>query len=327
MEKQQLSQPQQTAVAVNSKSNTNSAADTIKRSRSYEDTNVFELEIDANDDVLEQNNSSVGTGAETNSSTLDRSTFNTSEDDESTDNRETTATAIITASDQSNSAVLKKRNSNVGSETNVEVGGQLDETNARLNRQQQPLSNTIKMNKQNSYGAFRQMESRAQSKYSSSLPRDIPYMPLKLNLAIKKTKNSTLNDGDDDDDDDAFKSSDEEEENRGKYAPGEATSKQKQKSKAATSIRFKQENEMISHYGDDELFENEEESYDEEPVKNGRQIQFNLNGSADERRPAPDYSQAISDLASSIVMKDGSELFGERPSRRVHINSISKSFF
>ncbi len=37
--------------------------------------------------------------------------------------------------------------------------------------------------------------------------------------------------------------------------------------------------------------------------------------------------QAISDLASSIVEKDGRELFGGVPSRRVPINSISQSFF
>lgn len=34
---------------------------------------------------------------------------------------------------------------------------------------------------------------------------------------------------------------------------------------------------------------------------------------------------AIAQLASSIVQKDGTELFGDRPSRRIPINSISKS--
>jgi len=37
--------------------------------------------------------------------------------------------------------------------------------------------------------------------------------------------------------------------------------------------------------------------------------------------------QAISSLASSIVVKDGRELFGGVPSRRVPINSISKSCY
>ena len=40
-----------------------------------------------------------------------------------------------------------------------------------------------------------------------------------------------------------------------------------------------------------------------------------------------DMGRAISDLASSIVEKDGRELFGGVPSRRVPINSISQSFF
>lgn len=37
--------------------------------------------------------------------------------------------------------------------------------------------------------------------------------------------------------------------------------------------------------------------------------------------------KAISRMASSIVIKDGRELFGGVPSRRVPINSISKSCF
>jgi len=37
------------------------------------------------------------------------------------------------------------------------------------------------------------------------------------------------------------------------------------------------------------------------------------------------YEKAIAELASSIVQKDGTELFGDRPSRRIPINSISKS--
>ena len=40
-----------------------------------------------------------------------------------------------------------------------------------------------------------------------------------------------------------------------------------------------------------------------------------------------DIGKAISDMASSIVAKDGRELFGGVPSRRVPINNISQSYF
>lgn len=60
--------------------------------------------------------------------------------------------------------------------------------------------------------------------------------------------------------------------------------------------------------GDDDLFEDENEPYlDEDGTSN--------------------MGQAISSLASSIVIKDGRELFGGVPSRRVPINSISKSCY
>jgi hypothetical protein len=276
-------------------------------SRSHEEANVFELEEEANDELLEQNNSSAGTGAETNSTTLDRSLSNSSDDDESTDNHETIAI------DLRNPSVLKKRNSNVESELRE---SKQDDTNINLNQTFNSIK-SIKMYKQNSYGAFNKAESRAQSKYSCSLPRDIPYMPLKLNLLAQKKTDA----------DEIIRSSDDEDENRNKNVTADITSKPyKEKSKAA-SIKFKQENEMIGNYGDDELFEDEKGSYKEEPINSGRRIKFDLSGGLDDRRPTTDMGQAISDLASSIVMKDGSELFGERPSRRVHINSISKSFF
>ncbi|CAF0713131.1 unnamed protein product [Brachionus calyciflorus] len=47
----------------------------------------------------------------------------------------------------------------------------------------------------------------------------------------------------------------------------------------------------------------------------------------DEYEKCGDMRLAISNLASSIVAKDGRELFGGVPSRRIPINSISQSFF
>lgn len=49
--------------------------------------------------------------------------------------------------------------------------------------------------------------------------------------------------------------------------------------------------------------------------------------SDDELEKCGDMGQAISNLASSIVAKDGRELFGGVPSRRIPINSISQSYF
>ena len=49
--------------------------------------------------------------------------------------------------------------------------------------------------------------------------------------------------------------------------------------------------------------------------------------SDDEYEKCGDMRLAISNLASSIVAKDGRELFGGVPSRRIPINSISQSYF
>lgn len=48
---------------------------------------------------------------------------------------------------------------------------------------------------------------------------------------------------------------------------------------------------------------------------------------SDEEQETNNMAKNISDLASSIVEKDGRELFGGVPSRRVPIHSISQSFF
>ncbi|RNA10456.1 hypothetical protein BpHYR1_035487 [Brachionus plicatilis] len=49
--------------------------------------------------------------------------------------------------------------------------------------------------------------------------------------------------------------------------------------------------------------------------------------SDDEYEKCGDMGLAISNLASSIVAKDGRELFGGVPSRRIPINNISQSYF
>lgn len=48
---------------------------------------------------------------------------------------------------------------------------------------------------------------------------------------------------------------------------------------------------------------------------------------ADKFNEENNIGEAISYLASSIIAKDGRELFGYRPSRRVQVNCISQSYF
>ena len=75
---------------------------------------------------------------------------------------------------------------------------------------------------------------------------------------------------------------------------------------------------------DDDTFENEflqnnNDDYDDDVYEEA--------DAEDDNLANKNMGQAISDLASSIVEKDGRELFGGVPSRRVPINSISQSFF
>ena len=72
--------------------------------------------------------------------------------------------------------------------------------------------------------------------------------------------------------------------------------------------------------------EENEELDDEDDDSDGDDDVYGENHKSDEIK-TKNMGQAISDLASSIVEKDGRELFGGVPSRRVPINSISQSFF
>ena len=79
---------------------------------------------------------------------------------------------------------------------------------------------------------------------------------------------------------------------------------------------------------DDDIFENKFlENQDEDEQDDVYDDDDDDDDNGDNESKTKNMGQAISDLASSIVEKDGRELFGGVPSRRVPINSISQSFF
>lgn len=131
-------------------------------------------------------------------------------------------------------------------------------------------------------------------RYSCSLPREIPTMQARYS-SFNSSRIKSLNDDDD-----------EEDENSGKGNKHHIASSYIDKKNQKTSDLFDRKTKPKS--SNDESGRSGEDSND-----------------ADEN--AKDMGQAISDLASSIVAKDGRELFGGVPSRRVPINNIIQSFF
>lgn len=138
------------------------------------------------------------------------------------------------------------------------------------------------------------------SQYSCSLPRDIPVM---MNHHVKNIA-KTYKDNDN---------------NENFFNP---VKEQHKHHKKLITNSFKQPNNFLNYNfntsndveGDDDLFE--------EDADQDNQENFEL-----EEEDTTNMGHAISSLASSIVIKDGRELFGGVPSRRVPINSISKSCF
>jgi hypothetical protein len=129
------------------------------------------------------------------------------------------------------------------------------------------------------------------AKYSCSLPRDIPLM---MTMGLRSAQSA-------------------------------------QKAAAAAPLDENDEDERQvtnnrgSHYGRGSsaavpmLDEEDEENYLSQA---GNELdKYELEGGA------VNIGEAISNLASSIVVKDGRELFGGVPSRRIPINSISQSYF
>lgn len=132
--------------------------------------------------------------------------------------------------------------------------------------------------------------------YSCSLPRNIP----NYRMRSYQTGNMSFSKSSEDDDLDEYSS------NKKDLKKNKANKRQKQQSSLSTNQAF---DELL-----DEIESGDEETKTNKPV--------NIDD-MDEN----DIGKAISHLASSIVAKDGRELFGGLPNRRVPITSISQSYF
>lgn len=132
--------------------------------------------------------------------------------------------------------------------------------------------------------------------YSCSLPRNIP----NYRMRSYQTGNMSFSKSSEDDDLD------------------ESSSKKKDLKKNKAIKRQKQQSSLNTNQAFDELLD-EIESGDEE-TKTNKPVNI-------EDMDENDIGKAISHLASSIVAKDGRELFGGLPNRRVPITSISQSYF
>lgn len=241
------------------------------------------------------------------------------EDDYASNEEETTTTnedvnQILTSHLKTN--VLKKRNSNVD-----------DEHNNQLNSVKIPVQAARKYNKD-----------LVSNKYSCSLPRDIPVMLIGGGRLSTQVKSSIVNNQQSSEEDTRV-------DNENHYYPmnsGEKLDNQKRhKSRSImTAASHNSQSQAMSasntnrtelneddsesspinndlYEGDDELFEDDHNNNVTKPERLGD----------DDETTTKDMGLAISNLASSIVIKDGRELFGGVPSRRVPINSISKSCF
>ncbi len=135
------------------------------------------------------------------------------------------------------------------------------------------------------------------NQYSCSLPRDIPVMSARQTLAKTYHKDYEITN------------------NENYFNPD----KEQQRSQTQlVTNSYKQVNTYLSYNfstsnDDDDIFEGDQHT--------------NHDQNFDIDQDTSNMGQAISSLASSIVIKDGRELFGGVPSRRVPINSISKSCY
>jgi len=134
------------------------------------------------------------------------------------------------------------------------------------------------------------------NQYSCSLPRDIPVMSHRLNSTSKNQQQK-----DDVNNENYY--------NPQMYAPHITNSYK------PNSAYLNQDIFANNEFDDDDIFGNN---------NNNDSADDNFNIEEDD---ATNMGKAISRMASSIVIKDGRELFGGVPSRRVPINSISKSCF
>ena len=131
------------------------------------------------------------------------------------------------------------------------------------------------------------------SKYSCSLPRDIPIMNNR-HMAINKKIDAKQQQREELNNDNNFKEN---------------------KSHSVMMNSYRNESSLLKRIPSNDLIDSEEND------------PFDTKFDDDSEEAPENMGRAISTLASSIVLKDGRELFGGVPSRRVPINSISKSCF
>lgn len=235
--------------------------------------------------------------------------------DEDASNEEETTTTTTGLEDNSNMLenikknVLKKRNSNVDEDLNnpIEKSGHF----------------SIGINKKYNKDLL-------SNKYSCSLPRDIPVMHHGSRMStIKNIVNQSSEEENRADNENQYFNNNEkvDHQKRHKSRVNMTTVNNRQIQSMSTSYKNQNDDESESspnnnndlYEGDDELFEDD---HNNNLTKTDR-----LDDDGDDETNTKNMGQAISNLASSIVLKDGRELFGGVPSRRVPINSISKSCF
>ena len=228
------------------------------------------------------------------------------DDNTNSDNDNDTDHGLTKSSSSPNgmTSILKKRNSNVG-----KLGDSPSANAAAAAAMAEPITRQISIGKKTKSGIL--------AKYSFSLPRDIPFMGggggghRLTTLPINKIPQV---DGESD-----------EEENDHSNQSARTVRKpmiagEKENTVAATGhedLSFMINDSVNMNDSDGDEDNDDDDDDDDDLFRTDKHTGEELQN----------MGQAISNLASSIVQKDGRELFGGVPSRRIPINSISKSCF
>lgn len=265
----------------------------VRRAKQYDDENILSSSVFEMEELDEPNPS-------------ERYVYS----DEDASNEEETTTTTTGIEDENllehlKNNVLKKRNSNVDEEASDL--SKSSRFSIQKNKLHKDLANS--------------------SKYSCSLPRDIPVMQGGRMSTLKNIVNQSS-----------------EEENRADnenhYYTNEKADHQK-RHKSRTNMTLSRHTQSMSASFKNQITNDEDDESESSPINNDlyegddELFEDDNNNTVNNRcleeeedvTNTKNMGQAISNLASSIVIKDGRELFGGVPSRRVPINSISKSCF
>lgn len=208
----------------------------------------------------------------------------------------------------STTSILKKRNSNVGA-----IGGKLGGDSPIAVDDKMAITRQISIGKKTKSGML--------AKYSFSLPRDIPFMGGGGHRLTTLPINKIPQGGDDSEDDENVQSSSSSIMRGGGKLSMMAGGKE-------NTLTETGGHEDLSFMINDSVNMNDSDGDEEEDDDDDDDELFKIGGGRGDKHAGVELQnmgQAISNLASSIVQKDGRELFGGVPSRRIPINSISKS--